>query len=266
MIKQYDPKEVAQFEHATWSRCAESYMNGFGVLVGEAISPLLEATNVGSGDRVLDLGTGPGLAAAAAAQRGAEVVGVDFSDAMLTEARRLHPEIEFHRASAEDLPFEDGDYEVVMGNFVLHHSGDPQAVLEETIRVLREGGRMGFTVWADPAKLEAFGLYFAAVEEHAGEAELPHGPLFGVSDFAVFHRMAHQAGFRDSSVKELDIAWRTRSLEPYLTSFRDWANLGAFPENVRDAIEETVQKRAVGYRSNGSYTLPNPAILISAVK
>jgi hypothetical protein len=41
--EQFDPGEIAQFENATWSRCAVSYMDGLGVLVSEAIEPLLDA-------------------------------------------------------------------------------------------------------------------------------------------------------------------------------------------------------------------------------
>jgi SAM-dependent methyltransferase len=241
-------------------------MDGFGALVAEAIEPLLDEVKVGSGDRVLDVGTGPGLVAAAAAQRGADVVGLDFSEAMLTEARRLHPEIDFRLGSAESLPFEAGEFDAVVGNFVLHHSGRPDKVLEETFRVLGRNGRMAFTVWADLTKLEAFGLFFAAVEEHAGSAQLPHGPLFGVSDFAVFRSMAHSAGFRNPSVRELDIAWRTPSLDSFLAAFRNWANLVAFPQNVQEAIEATVRERATAYRSSSGFTMPNPAILLSALK
>jgi ubiquinone/menaquinone biosynthesis C-methylase UbiE len=265
-MKQYNPEEVARFENETWSRCADNYMYGFGALVKEGVAPLLNAVNVDSGDRVLDLGTGPGLAAGAAAERGADVVAVDFSKPMLAEARRRYPEIEYHWAPAEALPFEDADFDVAIGNFVLHHSGRPQAVLEETYRVLRDNGRMAFTIWADPAKLAAFGLFFAAVEEHAGAAELPHGPLFGVSDFTVIHDMVRKAGFRNSSVRELEIAWRTPSLEPYLTAFREWANLETFPENVRKEIEATVRERATAFQTNGVFAMPNPAILISAGK
>jgi len=132
--------------------------------------------------------------------------------------------------------------------------------------VLRTKGRMGFTVWADPSKLEAFSLFFAAVEEHAGAAELPHGPLFGVSDFAVFHGMAADAGFRDSSVQELQIAWRTPSIDSFLAAFRDWAHLEVFPSDVRHAIEGTMRERAGAYRSSDTFTIPNPAILVSAAK
>jgi ubiquinone/menaquinone biosynthesis C-methylase UbiE len=185
---------------------------------------------------------------------------------MVARARQLHPDVEFQKARAESLPFDDGQFEAVVGNFVLHHSARPDEILREAFRVLRRDGRVGFTVWADPSKLEAFGLFFAAVEEHAGPAELPHGPLFGVSDFDVFHRMVRDAGFRNSSVRELPIEWRTRCLDPYFASFCDWANLDAFPKQARDGIEATVRERAETYRSGSVFLIPNPAILVSALK
>jgi ubiquinone/menaquinone biosynthesis C-methylase UbiE len=153
---------------------------------------------VSAGHRVLDVGTGPGLVAAVAAKRGAEVIGIDFSEAMVEEARRRYPGLTFQTAAGESLPFDANSFDAVVGNFVLHHASEPEQVLREAFRVLRSGRRVGFTVWSDPAKLEAFGLFFAAVEQHAGAAELPHGPLFGISDFAHFHRLLHSAGFRDS--------------------------------------------------------------------
>ena len=266
MQNQFDAEAVAQFENETWSRCAEGYMDGFGALVSEAITPLLDEVKVSAGDRVLDVGTGPGLVAASVAERGAKPVGLDFSDTMLTEARRVHPDLEFHAGSAEALPFGDNEFDAVIGNFVLHHSAAPDKVLTEAFRVLRPKGRMAFTVWADPSKLEAFGLFFAAVEEHAGAAELPHGPLFGVSDFAVFHGMATDAGFRDSAVRELPVAWRTPSLDSFLEAFRDWANLEEFSSDVQRAIEGSVRERAAAYRRGDVFTIPNPAILVAAVK
>ncbi len=266
MQNQFNAEEVSQFENATWSRCARGYTEGFGALVAEAIDPLLDEVSVSAVDRLLDVGTGPGLVAARAAARGAFVIGIDFSEDMLTEARRLNPEIEFRAGAAEGLPFKDGEFDEVVGNFVLHHSSQPDEVLKEAFRVLRPGGRIGFTVWADPSKLEAFGLFFAAVEEHAGAAELPHGPLFGVSDFAVFHAMARDAGFRNTSVRELQIAWRTPSIDSYLAAFGDWSNLDTFPTDVHRAIERTVRERASAYRDGDVFVIPNPAILMSAVK
>ena len=58
--------------------------------------------------RVLDVATGPGYVAGAAAASGATVVGLDFSPPMIAEARRRYPDIEFHEGDAEALPFDDG--------------------------------------------------------------------------------------------------------------------------------------------------------------
>jgi SAM-dependent methyltransferase len=199
-------------------------------------------------------------------ERGAEAVGIDFSEAMLTEARRRYSSIEFRHASAESLPFSEAEFDAVVSNFVVHHLGRPEKTLEEAFRVLRKGGRVAFTVWGDLSKLEAFGLFFSAVEEQGCSEELPHGPLFGMSDFEVFHRMVRGAGFRASSVSELPIAWRMPSIDSLLAAFRDWANLDALPDNVRSAIEAAVRNKAKSYESEGVLTIPNPAILVSAAK
>ncbi|HSN71213.1 MAG TPA: methyltransferase domain-containing protein [Steroidobacteraceae bacterium] len=262
----FSPEEVARYEKATWSRCAETYVEGFGALVAEAIVPLLDAAAISPGQCVLDVGTGPGLVAAAAAERGADVIGIDFSEPMLAKARSLCTGIAFQRADAESLPFEAASFDAVVGNFVLHHSGRPDRVLEEAFRVLRDGAKTAFTVWSSLEKLEAFGLFMDAVAAEASESELPHGPLFGVSDFDVFRQMMKDDGFRDATVSELPIAWRTRSIETMLGSLSDWADLSTVPLAARERIETTVREGAERYRSGNTFIMPNPAILIAATK
>ncbi|MCI0712978.1 MAG: class I SAM-dependent methyltransferase [Chloroflexi bacterium] len=266
MTTTFSPDEVTQFEHAVWSRCAKRYMDTFGVLTSEAIPALLDAANISEGSRVLDVGTGPGNAAGAVQERGSVVIGIDFSTAMLAEARQHYPDIEFKEANAADLPFKDGEFDAVISNLAVHHLGRPQQFLTEARRVLHDGGKVAFTVWADPTKLAAFGLFFAAMENHADTAELPHGPLFGVSDFNAFHKLLQEAGFRDSSVRELDIAWRLSSMESYLNGFEDWANMDALPNTLRKAIEADVRKAADTFKHNGEYVIPNPVILVSATR
>jgi SAM-dependent methyltransferase len=262
----WDPQEVARFEHEVWSRCAPSYVDTFGALTAEAIPALLDAAGVTRGSKALDVGTGPGLVAAAVVARGGEVIGVDFSEAMLAEARQRYPEIEFRQGSADALPFEDGTFDAVVSNLVFHHLGRPEQALREAYRVLRPGGRVGFTVWGDPSRLEAIGLFFSAVVKHMGAAELPNGPLFGVSDFDVFHRLVGEAGFRDTAVREVPIAWKTTSADTLITGFGDWAQMSAWPEEGRAAVEADVRAGARAYERGGVLTIPNPVILTSAVK
>src|SRR3954467_7007125 len=98
----------AAFEHAGWeSGRASPYHRGLGAVTSRPLPVLLDAAAVGPGSSVLDVATGPGYAAALAAERGADVVGVDFSSEMIALAAKLHPEIDFRQADANALPFED---------------------------------------------------------------------------------------------------------------------------------------------------------------
>jgi ubiquinone/menaquinone biosynthesis C-methylase UbiE len=108
----FSPEDVATYENAVWSRCAKGYMDGFRGLTGEAVPALLDAVNVKKDDRVLDVGCGPGLAARAAIERGASAIGVDFSEAMIDEARGRNPGVEFRVADAQSLPFENGSFDL----------------------------------------------------------------------------------------------------------------------------------------------------------
>lgn len=262
----FTPADVAAFEHATWSRSAPGYEEGFAVLTREAVGPLLSAARVQSGTRLLDVGTGSGVVAAIAREMGADVVGIDFSEAMLVEARRLVPEVVFRTAAADSLPFDDTSFNAVVANGVLHHLGEPQRALEEAHRVLTDGGRIACTVWAAPETLEAFGLFFAAVEEYAGSAELPHGPLFGVTDYETLSSLFIAAGFSDVEVSTIETTWKLPTIDPLLRAFGTWAQLDSFPANTRGAIEASVRSAAKAYETEAGLSIPNPMLLIAAAK
>src|SRR6266508_1821771 len=93
-----DPDGFNAFEAAGWEKQAAGYDDFFGTVTTRVVEPLLDAAEVGRGDRVLGVASGPGYAAAKAAERGASVVGVDVAEAMISLARRLHPQLEFRHA------------------------------------------------------------------------------------------------------------------------------------------------------------------------
>lgn len=266
MTASYAPDDVSAYEHAAWSRCAPGYEEGFAQLTREAVQPLLAAAGVRRGSRVLDVGTGTGTVARAALDRGASVAGIDFSDAMLVEARRRRPAVEFLSATADALPFDGESFDAVVANVTLHHLARPLDALREAHRVLCRSGRIACTVWASLESLEAFGLFFAAVEEHAGAAELPHGPLFGVTEHDTLAELLTGAGFTDVTVEEIPAVWRMPSPDVLLRALGTWAQLDTLPAAVRARIEASVRAGAARYQLDRGVAIPNPMLLIAAAK
>jgi ubiquinone/menaquinone biosynthesis C-methylase UbiE len=102
---------------------------------------VIEHAGVGPGDRVLDIGCGPGAALESAARSGAEVYGVDPSPSMVARAGRRVPEATVVEGSAESLPFPDATFSHVLAISTFHHWASPEAGLDEVRRVLLPGGR-----------------------------------------------------------------------------------------------------------------------------
>jgi arsenite methyltransferase len=97
---------------------------------------------------VADVGSGTGFVAAGLAPLVARVHVTDGSAAMLEVARRnlaAFPNVEYHHADGQSLPFPDGSLDAVFANMYLHHCPDPLAAIGEMVRVLKPGGRLVIT-------------------------------------------------------------------------------------------------------------------------
>jgi ubiquinone/menaquinone biosynthesis C-methylase UbiE len=118
---------------------------------------LVDVLGVTAGEDVLDLATGTGEIAVRAAKRGARVTGVDIAESMLDKARANAAasgvEIAFDHGDVEYLPYDDATFDVAVSNFGLIFAPDHANVAAELARVLRPGGRLGFSAWKPNAKL-----------------------------------------------------------------------------------------------------------------
>ncbi|MBI4259942.1 MAG: methyltransferase domain-containing protein, partial [Actinobacteria bacterium] len=131
---------------------AETYERVTAPLTTEPARDLVALAGPGPGGRVLDVGTGTGVAAVAAQEAvGPEgvAVGVDSSPAMVLAGRRSRPGLRLAVAEAIDLPFRDGTFDAVTANFVLSHFTKYETALFDMIRVLRPGGRLAASAWAE---------------------------------------------------------------------------------------------------------------------
>jgi SAM-dependent methyltransferase len=261
------------FEQAGWERAARFYADSFGPLTIQTAGALLDAVGTGNRTRLLDVACGPGFIAAAAAQRGSVVTGLDFASAMIDEATRRHPGIVFRQGDAEALPFEDESFGAITMNFGMLHLARPDAAIADARRVLRRGGRYGFTVWAGPDRAVGFGIALRAIERHGNnEVPLPEGPpFFRFSDPAGTRTTLERAGFTDVELKELPLVWHLTSAGAAFEAFshggvRTSAVLRAqTPEalaSIRDAVRHDVEQ----YQVVGGYDIPMPAVLASGRK
>jgi SAM-dependent methyltransferase len=266
MIDGYDPDVVAGFELDTWARCADSYLETFAGITRETVPLLVSAGGIQPGSEVLEIGSGPGHVADLLAQAGASVTAIDFSSEMVEVARTNYPRITFKQADAEKLPFDEAAFDAVVANYVVHHLARPEIVFNEVYRVLRSNGRFAFAVWGAPEEQSSIGAFFGAVEAHLDLGELPHGPLFGVTERSVYEPMLKQAGLDRCQLQVHQVKWETESLDPVIRGFWDWGNMASMPKALQDKIEASTRENAQLYEENGRFTFPHSALVGSAVK
>jgi ubiquinone/menaquinone biosynthesis C-methylase UbiE len=214
-----DLKQVTQVQQQIWSQGDFSRIGVAGQVVAENLA---EAANVRAGERVLDVACGAGNGAIAAARRTWDAtVGLDYVPALLERGRERAAaerlEVEFVQGDAQELPFEDESFDVVMSIFGAMFAPDHRRTADELLRVTKSGGRVAMANWT-PAGF--VGTMFRTV---AGHAPPPPGvappPLWGTEE-----HLQEVFGDRISglSLTPRHLHMRYRSPDHFIDLFRTW--------------------------------------------
>jgi ubiquinone/menaquinone biosynthesis C-methylase UbiE len=257
---------VKQRQQATWASGDYAEIGVRLQIVGESLA---EAADVRAGDRVLDVAAGNGNATLAAARRFAEVTSTDYVPALLDKgrlrARADGLDAQFQVADAEDLPFADGSFDVVLSTFGVMFTPDHHRAAAELLRVVRSGGRIGLANWTPDGFI---GRLFKVVG-----AYVP--PPAGVKSPALWGTEPHIVELFGSRAAEIQCTrkhynFRFRSAAHWLQVFRDYYGptlkaFGALDETGRQALAREITALLEELNTAGASSLVIPGEYLEVV-
>jgi ubiquinone/menaquinone biosynthesis C-methylase UbiE len=239
-IPAVDLNAVKARQQGAWSSGDYAMVGTTLQIVGEM---LCEALDIRSGQRVLDVAAGNGNATLAAARRFAEVVSTDYVGALLERGReRAAAErlpVKFQEADAENLPFADASFDVVLSTFGVMFTPDQERAARELMRACRPGGKIGLANWTPESFI---GRLFKTLGKY-----LPPAP--GVKSPALWGNREHlQALFGAEATiaaQSRQFVFRYQSPQHWLEIFRDYYGpvlkaFAALDQAKRDALEADI--------------------------
>jgi SAM-dependent methyltransferase len=213
-----DLKAIKQRQQATWASGDFSVVGITLQIVGESLA---EAADVRAGERVLDVAAGNGNATLAAARRFADVTSTDYVPALLERgrdrARADRLKIDFQVADAEDLPFADGSFDVVLSTYGAMFAPDHARTASEMLRVTRGGGRIGLANWTPEGFI---GQLFKVIGAHVPPPVGLRSPALWGSEPHLVELFGPQAA--DIRCVRKNFNFRYRSAAHWLQIFRDY--------------------------------------------
>ncbi|MFV0132302.1 class I SAM-dependent methyltransferase [Streptomyces sp. HMX87] len=264
---------------AGWDKWYELFEHG----AQPVTHALLDGAGLRPDSAVLDIGSGTGQPALAAAARVPEgrVVGVDQAEGMLAVARRRAEElkltqVEFLRRDAEELDVEEGTFDAVVSRWSLMFLPDADRVLHTAFRALKPGGALTAAVWGTPPQVPMLSLAFGVAAARLGLPAPPPGTPgpFSMADAEALCARLVKAGFQDVGHQECRVVFTPSSAEEFVDFSWDllpgWLKAKLAETFGAERDERTVQAVATAAgdfeTEGGGLAVPCVAHCIRAVK
>jgi SAM-dependent methyltransferase len=261
-----------EFERDGWERAASRYEECW-TDTALFVPALLDAAEVDSRTRLLDVACGPGLVSELAAARGAQPIGLDVAGAMVEQARLRCPGLEFVEGDAQRLPFDDVAFDAVTMNFGILHVPDPAAAIAEARRVLIPGGRLAFTSWLSDGNAQEE-ITAAALAEHGVPVDVPPGPEYFVfTELDEARPALAGAGFDVDTLRmeTVTVLWRVPTPDHLFDAqleagVRTAAVLRGQPPHRLAAIRAAMADGVRAHADGDEFALPIAARVVSAAR
>jgi SAM-dependent methyltransferase len=261
-----DLAAVKQRQQQTWASGDFAVVAARIVLVAEQ---LCDSADLHAGWYVLDVATGSGNAAIAAARLGCSAVGVDYVPALLERGRRRAAaeslDVVLLEGDAEALPFPDASFDAVTSVFGSMFAPDHAQAAAELLRVCRPGGRIALASWTPEGFI---GQLFRTVAAHVPPpAGVPSPMLWGTEGHL---RDLFGGGITSLEVTERTFTFRFPSAEHFVTFFRLWYGptlkaFAALDDVARDALELDLIELARRFDRLGGDAIAIPATYLEAI-
>jgi SAM-dependent methyltransferase len=223
---------------------ADAYDRFMGRYSGELAPGFANFAGVEAGQRVLDVGCGPGALTAQLVRRvgPASVAAVDPSESFVAAARERRPGVDVRAASAEELPYADGSFDAALAQLVVHFMTDPVAGLGEMARVTRSGGVVAACVWdlaGGRAPISAF--WRAARELDSGVED--ESRLAGARE-GHLAELLEAAGLQRIRERELSVSVRSAGFDEWWEPFTLGVGpAGAYAKSLGEADFAALRER-----------------------
>jgi SAM-dependent methyltransferase len=222
---------------------ADAYARFMGVYSEPLADRFVELLDLRAGQRVLDVGCGPGVLTARLASRlgASSVVAIDPSAPFVEATQRRVPGVEVREGLAENLPFADDSYDLTVAQLVVHFMSDPVAGLAEMARVTRPGGRVAASVWDHAGGRGPLTTFWKAVRELDPQARDESG-LPGVRE-GHLAELFRQAGLGDIQPGSISTAVGFDSFEQWWAPYTLGVGpAGSYVAGLEDRDREALER------------------------